>query len=189
MFDTLAKKFGIERHPRDERIEALMGRAYKAGFHILLFVVLFDVYLQLVASQYATSTEGYAGAAPAPRILELVAVVASTAVMSWMQMKEGVFDGNARYDDCETFPIGYAAAVSGIVASATGVALGGGRFAMELAYEGFENATWAGDIALGAFYALGAFAVSMLAMYLSYRSAARRKRIILEGFDSEADRE
>lgn len=184
MFTSLKKRFGIAEPMRDERIQAQMGRIYRVGFFILAGIILFDLYLQFVATQFSTSSEGFeiqAGFRP----FEVLALLAASITTGIMQYRAGIFDENPKYNECESFPVGYAATISGIFAAVVGVATAGGRFYMEVIHKGVENATWAGDIAMGMVFAIEVFGLSMLAIYLQYRSVKKRQHDLMEKLESE----
>lgn len=174
MFRKIAQKLGYRVAPRDERIEAQLGKSYKVGFMIMFSLLLCDIYLQFIAIQYANSSGSYMLDLQI-RPLELAAVFVSVLVMTLMQTHWGIFDRNPIYNETPTFPWGYCCSVSGLIALAVLLLTAGGRMYQEIVHVGWEHVTWIGDVAMGFVFAVEAFCIALFVCYLMWRSARRHQ--------------
>lgn len=167
--------------PKDERASALLGPIYKTGFFVLLFGILFDV-----STRYNYLAQVDAEGNPlAQNTLETVFLFAACAVVLTLMEKRGVYNDSLRWLQARSFLDTGAIAPTLATAALIAVAAVGGRLYNEVAFFGWSEVTWGGDIAMFVvmFAMFGTLLVSL--HYLMWRSYRTREDRLAQSEDDE----
>jgi hypothetical protein len=159
--------------PKDERITAQVNRYYKVGFWIMAVLILVDLYLRFSAQNFSAET----GVTPDVDVspLETIAVLAGTLYVCIQMIRHGIFDDDLRYADTEAFPLGYCLKIGAIGAVIPAFVLVGGRVYDEIIYNGIENVTWGGDVAMFVVFAVFLFIIIYLTELATWHMAAKKR--------------
>ncbi|WP_165048420.1 MULTISPECIES: hypothetical protein [unclassified Adlercreutzia] len=157
--------------PKDERVSAQLGPIYKAGFYVLAFGILFDVFTRY---NYLAQTDAD-GTPLATSSLELAFLIAACTLVALLMARRGIYSDSLRYLEARSFlDTGAIAPTLGITALIC-IAAVGGRLYNEVALFGWGEVTWAGDIAMFIFM-FGMFGTLFLAaQYFTWRSYRARE--------------
>lgn len=169
------------RQPRDERITAQLAPIYKTGFYVLLAGMLFDVFTRY---NYLAQTDAD-GNPLAQSSLEVAFILIACAIVLSMMQKRGVYSDTLRYTEARTFLDTGALTPALGAAALVSLAAVGGRLYNEVRLFGWENVTWAGDIAMLVIM-LGMFGILFSALqYLIWRSYRTHEDRLLQAESDE----
>lgn len=157
--------------PKDERLTAAAAPAYKAGFYILMFGILFDLWTRF---NYLAQIDA-AGNVVQQGPIEWAALLVACAVTSVMLIRSGVYSDSLQFTEARTF------GESGAIAPAIGAALlvsiaaVGGRVWNEVAIFGWDQVTWLGDLAMLAVLLVMFIPLFVAVQYLWWKSYRTRE--------------
>lgn len=181
------RDFLFPRH--DERVEAELGRSYRIAFCVLAGIIFIHIVLNMFLAMWERQFVEPGGPMPvsggAVSWVEYLALMVALILITVIQIRKGAYiTGRWRTPD-GTFPAAYACAIaafSGVIVGATAMLT---RVYVEVYYDGWENVTWAGDVAIMAIDSIMIFGAVMLALYASFRAAQKREAKLLEELESD----
>ena len=167
--------------PKDERASALLGPIYKTGFFVLLFGILFDV-----STRYNYLAQVDANGNPlAQSTLETVFLFAACAIVLGLMERRGVYSDSLRWLQARSFLDTGALAPTLATAALVAIAAVGGCLYNEVAFFGWDEVTWGGDIAM-LVVMFGMFGTLFVALqYLMWRSYRNREDRLAQSEEDE----
>lgn len=174
--------------PKDERIEAEMNRIYKTGFIMLALGWIALLYYGMLLKQVEAinSLEASGSGTMTFGFLELafwVWPILTCSVLAVMQCRKGFVDTN-RFGETDVFPSEYFMLISAVVGVCAGLAVFALRILANLqVVGGVDGLTVIGAAIMSSCIAVLLFAGSLLAFYLTFLAARRRRRAL----ESELD--
>ena len=180
----IVRKWREYAGPKDERLEAENAKIYKRGFILLSFGMAALLVYQIMAQQVQWVHGG------ADSTLPLFANPTDALLYAWllivmlicavMQTRNGYVETN-RFAQTDKFPLGYFSLIAGISGIVCTLAIAAMRCIAEAQIVPLESVFWGANLACGFAFGIVIFALTLLAFYISFKSAEKnRKRIEAE---------
>lgn len=169
--------------PKDERLESEANRCMRIGYIILLVGAGIATYYGIMINQVADTTDTPIFTSigqhvfPVADVL-LIAIFASCLVTLALQIKAGIVDEHVRIAAIDYVPWSFCVVIGVISGAILGIITAGMRMLAELQIVGFENVTWAGDIAMGVVFFIMAFVLGTFctAAYIKFAIVRRTQQ-------------
>ena len=156
---------------KDERSVAQLEPIYKAGFYIMVFGILFDVYTRY---NYLAQVDA-GGNAVVTSPLEVAVVLVACVAVGIMMMRKGIYSDSMRYLEARTFSQTGMIAPSIAIGAMIAIAAVGGRLYNEVVLFGWGKVTWAGDFAMLVVMLAMFVLLILLVSFICWKSYRRRE--------------
>ena len=174
--------------PKDERLVAEEGKMYKTGYILLSFgilaILIYGIMAQQVAWVHAGANEPFNLFASPIDMAMLLWVAVVSLVCVGHQTRKGYVDTN-RFGQTDAFPLGYFALIAAMTGGASAIIVAAMRCVAELQIVPAQEVFWGADLAVGVVFGVLIFAATLLAFYLSFKSAKASRVKIEESLGDE----
>ncbi|MEG2369404.1 MAG: DUF6773 family protein [Raoultibacter sp.] len=173
----------IKPRVRDERLVNELNKIYAVGFQIFSAGMVIAFYYEFMRSNVAFVNDLPEQASTISPIVAATFFIAE-GVGIILMMRKGITD-TGRFNEVETFPLGFYALQAGGLAVGVVVLTTLTRVVAEYQLLGAQSIHWGWGFLIGIVLGSMVFVLTLAVNWLSFRAAKRRQKHILNALDNE----